>query len=95
MSTRLSGLWKTGRQHVGMLGTGIQVGAPEIVLLTNSNADGMTGLNNSSKFGIRNNQIANCLCRQSTFWICGSISLEARKGLVQRQVFGIRKPVST
>ena len=86
---------REGRQHVGMLGTGIQVGAPEIVLLTNSNADGMTGLNNSSKFGIRNNKIAKCLCRQSTFWICGSISLQARKGLVQWQVLGIRKPVLT
>ena len=58
-------------------------------------ADGMTGLNSSSKCGIWNNKIAKCLCRQSTFRVCGSISLQARKGLIQWQVLGIRKPVWT
>lgn len=60
MSASLSGLCEMGRPHVEMLGTGIQVGAPGIVLLTNSSADGMTGSNSNSKSGIRNNKIARC-----------------------------------
>lgn len=81
-----------GKQNVEMLGMGIQAGVTEIMLLTNSDADGMIGLNNSSKFGVRNNKIAKCLCRQSIFRVCVSIPLQARNGLVQQQVLGIRKP---